>query len=158
MFFSWPDKIKGPFNAAYPLYLELLNGGPAAIKKALENEYFAFRKRLPPKDKPANIALMLAAKPREPKDEKTCSDYAPFLILAAMQKIRPDEFATRMLKYDLEDCAEVVRGKPSKKTKKAHKAASREAEPKLTEPALLIILTKYMETAVADLAKMPESA
>src|SRR3954452_19648451 len=120
LFHGWLEKVTGALNDAYAPYLHMLKGGPKAVEQVLRSPKFPARDRIH-RNKPALIALQLAARPRGEAQVKACSEYAPFLQCAALRQIPPEDFAERMASVKLKDAKATIRAE-----RKAARSASRE--------------------------------
>src|SRR4051794_39310551 len=108
LFHGWLEKVRGALNDAYAPYLHMLKGGPKAVEQVLRSPKFPARDRIH-RNKPALIALQLAARPRGEAQFKACSEYAPFLQCAALRQIPPEDFAERMASVKLKDAKATIR-------------------------------------------------
>ena len=120
LFYGWLEKVTGALNAAYAPYLHMLKGGPKAVEQVLRSPKFPARDKIH-RNKPALIALQLAARPRGEAQFKACSEYSPFLQCAALRRIPPEGFAERMASVKLKDAKASIRA-----VRQAARSASRE--------------------------------
>ena len=98
----------------------MLKGGPKAVEQVLHSPKFPARERIH-RNKPALIALQLAARPRGEAQFKACSEYSPFLQCAALRQIPPEDLAERMASVKLKDAKASIRA-----VRQAARSASRE--------------------------------
>src|SRR5215203_1826998 len=110
LFHGFGDKVNGALAAAYPVFLQLVNGGDEAVEAVLNHPDFPQRQRIH-RQKLALIALQLAAKPSDDAQHGLCSDYRNMLEYAALKQIEPGAFAERMSTITLKTCKDFVRGR-----------------------------------------------
>jgi hypothetical protein len=119
LFQGFEEKIRGPLNAAYPVYLHLVHGGAKAVEAVINHPKFVGRKRIH-RAKRAGIALQLVSQPQSKKQFDIVSEYSPMLIRAGLEGIRPTEFADAMTDVTLQSCKDLIRSRknPARTTKR----------------------------------------
>jgi hypothetical protein len=143
LFLRWSEKVRGPLDASYRLYLCLLRGCLPAINEALAHPTFARRGRRPSKKNPGLIALLLVAKPREEHERKACSTYAMTLDWAAMNQVAPADFADRLVGTTLKEIISIVRKRRA--ASRRFREAARDSAPG-PAPTIKAVLETDIET------------
>lgn len=139
-FFGGVNQTAQSLKPALSLYTLMTVGGDPVVDAVISHPDFPVGERAPQRNKPALLAVLLAARPDTDLQRKWCSDWANVLIEAGYAGVQPEAFADWAADITLKQC------------KAEGRKRRREEKVKSTNPEILDtakLPTKDDETSIA---------